>query len=168
MKEASPEDIEKMSVALRPSPDRESAGLSMDDLRRIVEQPMEPLLTSEVSTVTPILAGMRQFIIQTADSPGFVTSDAPCVWLDPELYKESPAFGAGGLISSSIEILMPLSPRQCVYFGHQLVASGFYLSLKSHDPLLDHVNRRVCQFADEHVVATEDVRQQPWFTGDWC
>ena len=168
MTDAPSEDVEKMTTALRPSRDHESAGLSLDDVRRIVEQPMEPLLTSEVSTVTPILAGMHQLIIETADSPGFVTSDAPCVWCDPELYAESPAFGAGGLISPSLEILMPISPRQCICFGHQIIASGFYMSLKPHDPLLDNVNRRVCQFADEYVVASEDVRQQPWFTGTWC
>lgn len=162
MREMPPEDVEKMAHAFEPPSNGEDTGLTMDDVREIVEQPMQALLPSEHTAVTPILARMPHVIMETADSPGFVTSDAPCVWFDPELMKESPRFEAGGLISPSIEISMPLSPRQCVFFGHQLIVSG-YVRLKPHEPLIDQINRRVHHFADEYVVATEDVSKQPWF-----
>ena len=162
MNEMTPEDVARMARAFEPSPDEEDTAMSMDDVQELVEQPMRALLPSEHAAVTPILARMPYVIMETADSPGFITSDAPCVWFDPELTKESPAFGAGGLISPSIEISMPLSPRQCVFFGHQLIASG-YARLKPIDPLIERINKRVRHFADEYIVANQDVSQQPWF-----
>ena len=142
MNEIPPEDAERMARAFEPSPDEEDTGMTMDDVRKLVEQPMRALLPSEHAVVTPILARMPYVIMETADSTGFVTSDAPCVWFDPELMKESPSFGAGGLISPSIEISMPLSPSQCVFFGHQLITSG-YVRLEPTNPLIDQINKRV-------------------------
>jgi len=63
---------------------------------------------------------------------------------------------------------MPLSPRQCILFGHKLILSGRYMSLKPDDPLVAHFNRRVCHFADEYVVASDDVSDKEWFAGNWC
>lgn len=167
MKRTPREDLERMSGALE-SMGGGDDGMTIDDVRGIVEQPVQSFLTSEVQLVTPVLAQMTFTIVETAESPGFVTSDAPCVWFDPELIKKSPQFGAGGLISPSIEISMPLSPRQCILFGHRLLLSGRYMSLKPGDPLVTHFNRRVCHFADEHVVASEDVSDKEWFAGNWC
>jgi hypothetical protein len=164
MQEMAPEEAAKMARAFRPSPDEEDTVMTMDDVRELVEQPMRSLLPSEHAVVTPVLARMPHVIMETADSPGFVTSDAPCVWFDPEEMKESPAFGAGGLISPTIEISMPLSPRQCVFFGHLLLASG-YVRLKPNDPMIDQMNMRVRHFADEYVVANQDISQEPWFVG---
>lgn len=168
MKRSSPEDLARMAAAFEPMDGEQDDGLTVEQVHSIVEQPVQSFLTSEVQFVAPVLAQMTWAIVETSESPGFVTSDAPCIWFDPDLLEKPPPFGAGGLISPSIEISMPLSPRQSILFGHQLVASARYVPLQPGHPLVAHFNRRVCHFADEYVVANEDVTEKEWFQGDWC
>lgn len=162
MKEAPAADVEQMGRALGPAPGDEESSLTMEEVEAIVHNPVQMFLGPEIQAVTPHLAGTRFAIVETGDSPGFITSDAPCVWFDSELLNRSPAFGAGGLISPSIEIAMPLSPQQLILFSHQLNADGRYLPLSSDDPLVGQLNRRVCRFAHEYVVASQNVPRQPW------
>jgi Protein of unknown function (DUF4238) len=162
METARPDEIEAMSGAMEPSLGEEASSLTIEDVQSIVEQPVQAFMVPEIEAVTPILARMPLGIIQTGDSPGFITSDAPCVWFDTELFKKTPRMGAGGLISPTIEISMPVSPRQSVLFGHQLASNGRYLTLQPNDPVVDHMNQRVCRFSDEHVVVNQNVFKQTW------
>ena len=164
MAESTPEDRAQMASALAPTnADDQRNALTVEDVRGIVDQPVQSFLIPEVGYVTPALTHMTWVIVETTHSPGFVTSDAPCIWFDPDLLKEQPPFGAGGLISPNIEISMPLSPRQLILFGHRLIASGRYVPLNPDDPLVAHFNRRLCHFADEYVVSSEDVTKEEWF-----
>ena len=160
---ASPDELKQMSAALRAPIEDKAPLMSMADVERIVEQPIQSFLVPEIGTTTPFLFRMRSVIVETFTQPGFITSDAPCVYFDPELGKHPAPFGAGGLISPTIEISLPLSPRQFILFGHRLIHDGYYAPLKPYDPLVDQINRRTRIFADEHIIINQNVIKQSWF-----
>ena len=160
---ASPDELKQMSSALRSPMGDKASSMSMADVQRIAEQPIQSFLIPEINITTPILFRMRSVIVETSTQPGFIASDAPCIYFDPELAKHPAPFGAGGLISPSIEISLPLSPRQFILFGYRLIHDGYYVSLKPNDPLVDHINKRTWIFADEHIIVNENIIKQSWF-----
>jgi hypothetical protein len=162
MREASPEQREQMARALAPVGADRKKGMTMEDVQTLVDHPVQQLLATEASVVTTGLMHIPFTIVETAASPGFITSDVPCVWFDSELHEESPAFGAGGLISPTLEICMPLSPHQLILFGYKHVASNRYLPPAVGDHLVDLVNRRMWLYADEYVVVNQRVEDQSW------
>jgi hypothetical protein len=162
MQKASPEQSEQMARALVPLDGENRTGMTMADVESVADHPVQQLLSGEAHVVTLGLMHIPFTIIEAADSPGFIASDAPCVWFDSELYNESPAFGAGGLISPTLEICMPLSPRQLILFGYQHIAGNQYLPPAVGDRLVDLVNRRIWDYADEYVVVNQQVDKQPW------
>ncbi len=50
------------------------------------------------------LSYMTVTIFCTSDDARFITSDAPVVWFDPELYKLPPFYRSPGLGSETIEV----------------------------------------------------------------
>jgi Protein of unknown function (DUF4238) len=53
-----------------------------------------------------------------------LTSDTPCVWFDKGEYERPRPRYAGGLASPTIEVTMPLSPRQMIVFANRLRDTG--------------------------------------------
>lgn len=50
---------------------------------------------------------MHLSILNTDDEVGFITSDDPCVWFDPEAYKRLPFYRSVGLGYRSVEVHCP-------------------------------------------------------------
>ena len=109
--------------------------------------------------VTPILARMDLAIFWTADPIGFMTSDNPCCWFDPEAYKRPPMYRGAGLGMQTIEVTMPLSPNQCLLLNWQGLSG--YLPLK--DDFLNELNRRHRNFCKEQFVLRVNGRKDYWF-----
>ena len=160
-KNAAPEEIKRMSLALHPTPN-EGRSMSMNDVKNIVDNPMQSFLVTGIATVAPALFDMRFGILDTSNTPAFISSDNPCVWFDPDLFKRPSPFGAGGLISPSIEISLPLSPTQFILFGRKLLLSGLYVSIKTNDPLVDAINRRTWKYSDESFIADQNYASFSW------
>ena len=81
---------------------------------------------------------MKMSILCTDDQVGFITSDNPCVWYDPESYKLPPFYRSPGLGKKTIEITMPISPKQCSLFSWQDM-EGY---LKIENEIVDTLNHR--------------------------
>ena len=160
-KSASPEELKQMGSALH-TPHSKNKSFRMDDVKHVVENTIQSSLGTEITTLAPALFDMRFAILDTHDAPCFITSDNPCVWYDPDLYKKPPPFGAGGLISPSIEISLPLSPTQHIIFGKKLLFSGRYVPFKANDPLINSVNRRTWVYSDEFFVSNQNVSSFSW------
>ena len=56
---------------------------------------------------------MNLTVFCTNDDLGFIASDRPCVWFDPEAFKKLLPFNQPALGSRTIEVTMPLSPNHC-------------------------------------------------------
>ena len=87
-----------------------------------------------MNVLTRLLFQLDMSIIETSTSPGFITSDDPCVWFDPELHSQS-FFTAPALMSPTIEINLPISPSQCLFFNRQ--NQNGYIILSKHGPQAD-------------------------------
>ncbi|SRR6266550_756359 len=133
--------------------------LAYEDVKRLVEKPMETMLIPQIATATPLLAGLDVVVLNCETEPGFITSDNPCVWFDPEAYKRPPFYEAPGLIYESIEISLPVSPRQVIvlnrrgHSGHRDVPEW----------KVDAFNRRTRFQCAEYFVSSSNATKPIWF-----
>ena len=149
---ASPEQRKQMAAALSsPYADKERS-MSMEDVRELVEHPVQSLLSANVVQIAPLLQKKPFLVLETNDNASFITSDNPCVWFDPADYRNPRPFGAGGLISPTLEITLPLSPTQILFFGGKLLISGAYMSINDIN-MVKNLNKRTRLFADEFFVS---------------
>lgn len=109
-----------------------------------------------MNAAVPLLRALDFAILTTDDSVGFITSDNPCVWCDPLAYKRPPMHRQPALMYESIEITMPVSPKECILLNRQGV-NGY----RKIPP--DAMNRRTRLFADESFVVNKNVKKDIWF-----
>ncbi len=160
-KMASPEQL-KMASSMSGPKSKDAQSMTLDDVRQVVEHPLQSTLPVHVSAVTPMIFRMHLVIMETTEQPGFITSDTPCVWFDPAVYEDPQPFGAGGLISPTIEVTLPISPNQAVLFGNRLICDGLYLPITDRS-LVDQINMRTRISAQEYFVVNCNKVRQCWF-----
>lgn len=162
VEQASPEEKARMASVFYHIPESAKGNtLSMDEVAELAENPL-PSNLSAVPHLSPILYRIPHVILQSPKGSSFVTSDAPCVWFDPVEYANPSPFGAGGLISPTIEITLPISPSQMLFFGKQLSLSGAYLHLQDIN-MVDRLNRRTISWADDYFVFNNGLARPEWF-----
>jgi len=158
---AIPGERKQLSMSFGP---HQEPSFSLDDVKNIVENPMPSYLGTTVDPITTALCKMRFAILCSSDTSTFITSDTPCVWFDADLFQNPSPFGAGGLISPSIEISLPLSPTQYIIFGRKLIFDGLYISIKADNPLIETINRRTWENTDEYFIANENSKNFSWLS----
>jgi hypothetical protein len=126
----------------------------------MAEHPIQTLLVSMVEVETPPLVGLDFLVVETSLPQGFITSDAPCVWFDPKGYKRPPFYSQPALIYPSIEITLPISPRQMVVLNRRGL-NGY--STVSWQRGLDDLNRRIRFCAHEYFIANSGAKKDIWF-----
>jgi len=161
------EDMEAIRQSMKsktPSERRAFAGLSppsrepslgYEDVKDLAEAPMQEMLTTIIAGQVPILYDMDHAILSTDDPVGFITSDAPCVWFDPEAYKRPFLLQAPGLAWPTVEVTLPISPEQLLLINR----TGLNGYFKVPQETVDELNRRTRGYAGDHfVVRTNEVR----------
>lgn len=162
MAKASPEQRARMASISRTYGADEENRMSMEDVHRMVEQPTQEMLSTIVTEVSPMLFEIPFMIAETLEAPGFITSDDPCVWFDPANYLDPPPRGAGGLLSPTIEITLPLSPNHLLYFSRKHAFPNIYLPVPGRE-LVDQLNARTRAFAHEFFIANQPEARTEWF-----
>lgn len=156
---ATPEDMERAAqMSIIPHGDN-NGGLDYEHVKELYENPLQNMMPILISTLTPMLMELNLAIFCTKSSPGFITSDSPCVWFDPEAYKKPPLYRAPVLASPTIEITLPVSPEQCILLCHHNYAG--YLNVP--DRLVEELNRRIRSYADECFVVNKNTLKEYWF-----
>jgi Protein of unknown function (DUF4238) len=158
MKRAKPEERQRMANI--PSLSSGGPSFSHSQVREIVETPLQTLLPSEISTIAPLLTRLDFYIIETDDEVGFVTSDHPCVWYDAAGYKRPPLYQSPALCYETIEITLPISPRQILVLN-RIGMSGYGKAL--NDTAAKVLNARTRFFAGEHFVVCKNFTDPSWF-----
>jgi hypothetical protein len=162
MEEATDEQRANMA-ALSPAPEPgEDNSFTMEEVERIVEHPIQEMLRSTVTELGPMLFEMPFVVLETSVAPGFITSDDPCVWYDRANYRTPLPRFAGGLASPTIEINLPLSPKQMLMFGHGRVRPGTYVRL-DNQLFVNALNNRTRRFAHEYFVSSRKKARAAWF-----
>lgn len=136
-------------------------GLTLDQVRQVAAKPLQSMMPGVLRSLTPMLCKMRLAIFCTEDPIGFITSDAPCVWDDPELERAPPLLRSPALVSPTIEITMPVSPHQCAMLSwHERFDA--YIDVDART--IDETNRRCRAHCNESfVVRTNEILDQ-WFS----
>lgn len=148
---ATPEERKRMPrTPSHNQPGEEDQSFSIDEVREIVEKPIQSMLSSYVVQTAPLLYKTPYLILETTNN-SFNTSDDPCVWFDPAYYQTPKPFGAGGLISPTLEITLPLSPKQMLLLGIGLQWSGIYIPIDN--AMVDDLNKRTRLFSDEFFIS---------------
>jgi hypothetical protein len=122
-------------------------------------RPLQSWLSAEVGTLAPILSTIDLVLFETDDATGFITSDNPCVWFDPEACKRTPFYQTPALMYDTIEITLPLSPRQMLLFNRKGRTGRARLGESS----VDELNRRTRFFAHEYFIVNSDTKKGIWF-----
>jgi hypothetical protein len=132
--------------------------LEYEDVKRMVERPMESMLIPMIETGTPLLMRLDCLVLNSAE-PRFITSDYPCVWFDPEGYKRPPMYQPPALMYPSIEITLPVSPRQMILLNRRGKAG--YIDVP--EQFVEEYNRRT-RFACSHYFVSFSSETKPiWF-----
>lgn len=133
--------------------------LSHDDVRRLATKPLQHAMMPQIETQASLLFQMDIAIISTDDDIGFITTDAPCVWFDPEARSRPFPYNSVGLGFPPVEVTLPVSPTQCLMFNH----AGRAGYLKTTRMIVDELNRRHRAHADEHFVVRCNETRPIWF-----
>jgi hypothetical protein len=165
-KTAPPEKIKKAMPSLISSPETKAAYITTEEIQQIVASPVKTLLTEYIMTAIPLLEKLDLAIIETSTKPGFITSDDPCVWFDPHGYKRPYPYQGPALMYPSIEIHLPSSPTQCLFFNRQ--GQQGYIELAKYGPLVDaqvvaEANWRTRLNAREYFVTNCNELLLKWF-----
>jgi hypothetical protein len=134
-------------------------GMTIDDIRRIVVSPVETMLFPMISAEAPLLQRLDFSILCTTSTRGFITSDAPCVWRDPEAYKRPPLYRSPAIMYKSIEITLPVSPTQCIFINRQGMRGYFDVE----DRVVNEINRTTRFAAESHYISNLDSSEDYWF-----
>ena len=156
---------QKARARSRVSSDRKNS-MTTEQVQQIVDKPLQTMLATHVRVTVPLLQKMMNLtIICTEKTPGFITSDAPVVWFDPESCKRPPKFQGPALMYETIEITMPISPTRMMFLGRQNTRWPEYMNLDALDLnelLLNDLNRRTCRHAREKVVVSCNEFRSIW------
>ena len=137
----------------------ESNSLSHEQVRRLAEYPLQTMMPGILQAVTPVLTSMNMLILNTEDPVGFITSDQPVTWFDPEAYKLPPIYRSPALASPTIEVTMPISPKQCLIFAWQC-PEGY---VDAPALALNELNRRHRALSGQHIVVRSQTTDPYWF-----
>jgi hypothetical protein len=166
MRNATPEQKQRIARASFPRSSNQKKGMTMEQVQRIVDKPLQTVLPAYVRATVPLLIKMMNLtILCTKKTPGFITSDEPVVWFDPEAYKRPPMFQGPALMYKSLEITLPISPTRLLLLNRVEAGYPEYMNLDVldfNDRLLDDLNRRTCRGAREKIVVSRNEFRRIW------
>lgn len=155
---ATPE--QKRAAARFPSaPGEKRSSLSYDDVKKLASQPIQHLLFQTIQIEVPLLYKLDCAILSTNTSPGFTTSDRPCVWFDPKAYLRPPIYRMPALMYPTIEITLPISPTQIICLNRTGIEG--YADLAPI--MVEDLNRRTRFHCDEYFIVNRKGLKRMWF-----
>lgn len=133
--------------------------LDRDQVQELAQRPMQSSLRAFIRAQARIFPVMNMSVLCTEGDPGFITSDTPCVYFDPEAYKRPPMLQAPYLKSPSIEVTLPVSPRQLILLSWHKKFGGYY---DIPDWVVDELNRRTRGHCDEYFIVRRNIVKDIW------
>lgn len=138
------------------------SSMSEEDVRQIIAQPMQTMLPNNVLGLTPLLFKMDLVLAETKNPIGFITSDNPCVWIDPEAHKRPQGFQFPALIYETTEIRFPISPKQMLIFTNKFhILNNSYVPI--NEEFLNDANRITRFHSHEFFVVNSNTKKDYWF-----
>jgi hypothetical protein len=163
MMHATLEERHRAAAASIPSPSNRRS-MSLDDVRKITSSPMEHTLGPHIAAEFPLLMQLKCFVLCNTSSIGFITSDAPVVWFDPEWHSKPPLFQSPSFSDPALEITFPVSPSQMLLFIHgEMDPAPQVAYLDVTDTDVTELNRRTRFRCDNEFVVRTKTIEPEWF-----
>ena len=125
----------------------------------MVETAHHDVIANGLRFETPLLFQMQMTVLMTDDELGFVTSDRPCLWFNPQAYKWPPFYRSPGLAQRDIEVTLPLSPEHALLVCHRSVPQYSLVTQQ----VVDELNRRTVLNCTEEFVSWKGEMRDYWF-----
>ncbi len=129
------------------------------------KQPMIFHLFNFINLTAPYLYEMNCVIYETNLESGFVTSDNPCFWFDPAIYDPKQSLTYFGIGSPTLNILLPISPRQ--FLSLKMKGADGYIDLHSQPEeevdFIDSLNNFTTTNCDDYIVVNRKAFKEKWF-----
>lgn len=154
------EEKEKFA-AMQPLSSGSGKSLSREQVHNLASKPLQHTLFPMIISQANIFSQMHIAIIGAKITPGFITSDSPCVWFDPEAYKRPPFYRAVGLGYKTVEVTLPVSPEQIILISWNEQYDG-YMEL-NYDQIVDELNRRTRFHSEEYFIVNKNIKKDIWF-----
>jgi uncharacterized protein DUF4238 len=160
------EDVRQALNAMTPAQRREyrpprslskttGPSLTIDEIKILASEPIQHMLLPAIANDLPVLARMNLCIFTTEDEVGFITSDHPCVWYDPNRRRIPTSLRA-----RTIEVTMPISPNSLAFLCWEDVPEYKSLTL----PGVDGANALRQIACKEYFVVRRNATKSVWFT----
>jgi hypothetical protein len=125
-----------------------------------MEHTLGPLMAAELL----LLLRMRCTVLCSTSEIGFITSDAPVVWFDPEWHTKPPLYRSTSFSDPKLEITLPVSPGQALIFVHGDMNMGRpveYLDISDH--AVTEINRRTRFHCNKEFIVRTQITEPRWF-----
>lgn len=157
-KTATIEEKKKMSSMSTLSSNK-GKSLNYEQVKYLTRQPLQKMMFPMIQSLTPLLCGLDIATLEASSKPGFITSDSPCVWFDPEGYKRPPLYQGPALMYPTIEITFPVTPNMMIFLNRQGIKG--YITIDER--LTEEMNRRTRFDSHEYFIVNQDIKKEIWF-----
>lgn len=157
---ASPEKERAFGAMTQPRSVDSGPGITLDHIREMEELPIQHMIGTVVSTVIQAFGKMHVGILCTDDPIGFITTDSPCTWFDPEGYKLPPIYRGPGLRFKTTEVTLPISPSQCLIITHNSDLTDY---IDVSQKTIDELNRRHIAHCNSNFISRRNETRSIWF-----
>lgn len=145
--------------------DPKNPSMSLNDVRKIIEQPIQIFLPAAMRMELPILTQMQSIFLMAPTGSEFITSDNPVVRYDPDMYKRPLMFRSPDLRFPNVEVTIPLSPRTLLLITHgQTPAPGIkpvaYVDVQAS--YVEAFNCRTADYSREYLVTSANKINPAW------
>jgi hypothetical protein len=138
----------------------ERGGIGLEEVRELAANAMQSMLEPFIAAEFPLLTRMKCIILCTENDPGFITSDDPVSWFDPEWHKKPPLFRSPAFVDPKLEITFPLSPHQMLMLMHGDPGISYQEIPVS---IVSDLNRRTRFLCHKQFVVKRAYLEPSWF-----
>ena len=133
--------------------------LSLEQVQELATAQRGEFVWPLVRSQLPVLTRMNLSVLTTEDPVGFIKSDAPCAWFDPQAYLRPPHMQSPALAYETVEITLPTSPSQMLTLTWRLQPGRIPIEQR----MLAEMNRRTRFYAQEHFIVRRNLIKPEWF-----
>jgi Protein of unknown function (DUF4238) len=132
---------------------------SIEQIREIVNNPVGTIMISSIDHLVARFFQMDYSLLIANENDTFITNDSPVIWNDPEQNIYPPSFRRLGLLSKTIEICFPISPKYCLLLNWQGV-NGY---IPINHEMVSNMNQTIRTFASKYFISNKNHTDEHWF-----
>ena len=139
----------------------EFKSITSEQVEKIVQDPLRFGVRPMVELLTPLLLSLDFAILNTESKLGFITADHPVVFYCHTSQGSDPIFDENRLMRETIEVSMPISPKQCILLSRKNLNG--YIDVPD-DRSASEINKRSLDSAHRKFIVNQDYYDEGWYS----